>query len=342
MLVELPPVQGLADSRAFESPIPRNRPFVGELGSVTGMTTRVRPARRMAIGLLAAVVLSVGLPAAPAGAQQRVYTYEVRGAGAISTDLAGFAAHADATMRDPRGWGLGGAIWFQRVQSGGDFTLWLAEASVVATFSPVCSSQWSCQVGRNVIINETRWRYGTPTWNLGLEAYRHYVVNHELGHWMGFGHWSCPGPGRPAPVMMQQSKGSQGCAFNVWPLESERQSAAQRHGVTARTPLWYLPSGWSAQESAALDAAARELGMHPSWLQKGSVYLWVYLSAVSGIPGPRPVRPRPSIVGPTVHWTLWTAADYPALEVLSSYWALTPLETQKAATAVVVALVLAS
>ena len=98
---------------------------------------------------------------------------------------------------------------------------------------PTCSTQWSCRIGRFVVINQERWRHASPAWNAAgrsLRDYRHMVVNHETGHWLGRGHASCPGRGRPAPVMMQQSKGTGGCRFNPWPLgweaaRSERASA---------------------------------------------------------------------------------------------------------------------
>jgi hypothetical protein len=64
-----------------------------------------------------------------------------------------------------------------------------------------------------------------------LRDYRHMVVNHEAGHFLGFGHANCGGPGQLAPVMQQQSINLQGCQHNPWPLQWERQRLASRLGA---------------------------------------------------------------------------------------------------------------
>ena len=197
---------------------------------------------RAALAVLAVVgaLFTVPVPVAadpgiPAGeAVQRTITYEVRTRGAVRADVEVFARVASQTMNDRRGWSFGGSVRYVRVPSGGDFTLWLAAPAELPGFSPVCSPEYSCRVGRNVIINDLRWRTGTSTWPT-VREYRDYVVNHSLGHWLGRGHVSCPAAGSPAPVMMQQSIGLGGCASNTWPLAAEKSAAAAALGVAVRS-----------------------------------------------------------------------------------------------------------
>lgn len=153
----------------------------------------------------------------------RSVTYDVTTRGAVSADLSEFRAQANATLNDGRGWARMG-VSFTEVATGGMFTLVLSEASQLPTFSSGCSAEYSCRAGRYVIINQDRWLGATPSWNAGggsLRDYRHMVVNHETGHWLGHGHQACGGAGQPAPVMQQQSISLQGCSFNPWPLATE-------------------------------------------------------------------------------------------------------------------------
>ena len=69
-----------------------------------------------------------------------------------------------------------------------------------------------------VALNSGRWLEGTDSWPGPLDDFRRYAVNHEVGHAIGHGHVSCTGAGQPAPVMMQQSKGLEGCLPNGWPF----------------------------------------------------------------------------------------------------------------------------
>lgn len=169
-------------------------------------------------------------PAPPAGS--RTVTYDVTTRGTITADFATFKTQIHETLNDGRGWSRMG-VRFSEVSSGGQFTLVLAAADELPSFSSGCSAEYSCNVGRYVIINQDRWQGATPSWNQAggsLRDYRHAVVNHETGHWLGHGHENCPGAGQPASIMQQQSIGLQGCVINSWPLESELWST--RLGIT--------------------------------------------------------------------------------------------------------------
>ena len=159
---------------------------------------------------------------------RRRVTYSVSTRGLITTSVGAFRRLAQETFDDARGWRAGG-VQFRRVARGGDFTLVLASARAVPSFAASCSSTWSCRVGRYVIVNQERWKHASPAWNRArrsLRDYRHMVVNHETGHWLGRGHVGCPPRGGEAPVMMQQSKGTGACRFNPWPLAWESGRAS--------------------------------------------------------------------------------------------------------------------
>jgi hypothetical protein len=151
-------------------------------------------------------------------------TYSVTTRGHITVSLGEFKRLAQQTYDDPRGW-RGSGVEFKQVKSGGSFRLVLSQAALLPSFGYPCDSYFSCRVGNFVIINQDRWLGATPVWHASkrsLRDYRNLVVNHETGHWLGHRHSYCPGPGRLAPVMMQQSKGLHGCRANPWPVPSER------------------------------------------------------------------------------------------------------------------------
>jgi hypothetical protein len=75
---------------------------------------------------------------------------------------------------------------------------------------------YSCWNGRFAALNSWRWQVGADGFD-DITTYRTYLVNHEFGHGLGYGHVGCPAAGALAPVMMQQSKGHDGCVANGWP-----------------------------------------------------------------------------------------------------------------------------
>lgn len=185
--------------------------------------------------LAAALICGVALPSACTAPPPRItYTYTLSVAGTVhlkDPEVAVLSKLAKSVLNDPRGWSLGGKIAFKPVLFGGDFTIWLASPDQLPLFSPVCSSNLSCSIGRNVIINSVRFHNGTTYgWPESLTSYQIMVINHEVGHWLGLGHRFCPAPGAIAPVMQQQSISLQGCRANSWPTPPELATvAAARH-----------------------------------------------------------------------------------------------------------------
>ena len=136
-----------------------------------------------------------------------------------------FAAAVEGTLGDPRSWGNGGQLSFQRVGAAEaaagayDFRVSLVSPGSMERYCPGVGTggYTSCRYGERAVINLARWETAVPDYAGDIATYRLYVVNHEVGHALGHGHEQCPGPGLPAPVMEQQTLGLQGCVKNPWP-----------------------------------------------------------------------------------------------------------------------------
>jgi hypothetical protein len=136
-----------------------------------------------------------------------------------------FAQAVEATLGDPRSWGNGGRMSFQRVgaaEAGAgafEFKVSLVSPGSMETYCPGVGTggYTSCRYGDRAVINLARWATAVPDYAGDVATYRLYVVNHEVGHIFGNGHQECPGAGQAAPVMQQQTLGLEGCVKNAWP-----------------------------------------------------------------------------------------------------------------------------
>ncbi|MEV1317846.1 DUF3152 domain-containing protein [Micromonospora arborensis] len=151
---------------------------------------------------------------------------------------ADFGQAVQTALAGPGSWVDSGRLRLQQVpgEAPRDFTVYLATAR---TAGRMCADggvdiriggrpYTSCRAPGQVIINLDRWRLSVPHFvsaGVPLEVYRTYVVNHEVGHQLGHRHERCPGAGRPAPVMMQQTLFLNGCRVNPWPYLDGRRYA---------------------------------------------------------------------------------------------------------------------
>ncbi len=146
-------------------------------------------------------------------------TYSVELEGGLGVDPRSVALEVDRTLADPRSWTAGSRRSMRRVSGPADIRITLASP---ATVDRLCAplrtvGRWSCATGDRAVLNVARWLTGVPSFAGHLPDYRRYLVNHEVGHVLGFQHVRCPGKGRTAPVMLQQSISLDGCTRGPWP-----------------------------------------------------------------------------------------------------------------------------
>jgi hypothetical protein len=151
-----------------------------------------------------------------------LHRYRVLVEDGIGADAPAEIAQAvERVLADPRSWGAAGRHSFQRVSDdSADIDVVLASpATTDALCAPlVTGGEVSCGTTTRVVLNARRWLTGAASYEGRLPEYRAYVVNHEIGHALGRHHVRCPGPGLPAPVMMQQTLGVAPCRPSPWPF----------------------------------------------------------------------------------------------------------------------------
>ncbi|MEV6764701.1 DUF3152 domain-containing protein [Streptomyces sp. NPDC051105] len=169
-----------------------------------------------------------GVAKAPGKGQK--YTYRVDVEQGLGLDGELFATAVQKTLNDDRSWAHNNARTFERVYSGKpDFVITLA--------SPGTTAEWCAKSGldttednvscdsaatERVMINAYRWAQGSKTYGDEIHAYRQMLINHEVGHRLGYGHVTCDKDGELAPVMQQQTKfldhDGIHCLPNPWPF----------------------------------------------------------------------------------------------------------------------------
>jgi hypothetical protein len=155
---------------------------------------------------------------ATAGAGSSV-TYTVEVESSLQIDPLSVAAAVEDALHDPRSWA--NDVELRRLDDveAADIRVVLAEP---ATVDRLCAEagletvgRYSCWNGTFAALNAMRWEQGASDFD-DLTTYRRYLVNHEFGHGLGYGHVGCEAAGELAPIMMQQTMGTDRCRPNGW------------------------------------------------------------------------------------------------------------------------------
>ena len=176
---------------------------------------------------------------APFGSGQLfTYTIEIEDGIELEGGAEGFATTVDNTLTNPKSWIGSGRYQFQRIDDSAAADLRISLTSQLTT-RVVCgyriafdASCWKGDEGR-VVINNARWARGAVAFEGNVVQYQQYVVNHEVGHGLGFSHTPCEVSGQLAPVMMQQT----------WAVSNDYLAALGTDQVTADGKVCQ-PNAW--------------------------------------------------------------------------------------------------
>ncbi len=179
--------------------------------------------------------------------RDQVYTYVIEIENGVNTAAYGgddgFVSAVDATLANPKGWIADPTFAFEHiaVDDPREPDLRIQLTSLDTTHA-LCGNDIAMETscfysdGNRVMINESRWIRGAVPFAGDLGSYRQYLINHEVGHGLGFAaHDFCASEGELAPIMMQQTLSLNNselfrinpaevypddnatCVFNPWP-----------------------------------------------------------------------------------------------------------------------------
>lgn len=125
---------------------------------------------------------------------QTVFRYTVEIEDGVDTSAFGgdeaMATMVDSTLANPKGWAHDSKFAFRRVDQGGvDFRISLtsrgSSRKECGFDIPIDTSCYNAS-GRRVVLSEVRWVRGALAFEGDIGSYRQYLINHEVGHAIGY------------------------------------------------------------------------------------------------------------------------------------------------------------
>lgn len=173
-------------------------------------------------------LIPVAIPGSDSDRSGRRVTFSIDIEGGLGIDPATFAAKVRSVLGDARGWETKLGVHFVGISpqqraagAAADIRITLASPDLTDQLcAPLqTDGKVSCNHNSRAVLNALRWVEGIEYYS-DLDLYRDYLINHEVGHGLWQQHETCPGPGKKAPVMQQQTLGLHGCVAWPWPQQN--------------------------------------------------------------------------------------------------------------------------
>lgn len=140
----------------------------------------------------------------------------------IKRSLKNFKKEVDKILSHPKSW----KVNFSQNNTNYDFEIILASAQNIKTYCNFSGLSCADTNRKKIWINNSRWTNGAKPSKLSLKNYRIYLINHEVGHILGFLH-AKPIKNRKVPVMNQHTLGIFPGNPYQFPLLSEQKKLKQ-------------------------------------------------------------------------------------------------------------------
>jgi uncharacterized protein DUF3152 len=218
-----PPADVPTASSTFASATPTVSPNPPSTPRLTAEPSR-KPAKKAVVPATGPGTYdAAGKRVKPASKAGRLIRFDVKVEKNLDIPADEAATMIAGILNDQRSWRGTGRVRFELVSGDSDQAELHAYIVTPGTTDRLCAplrtrGEVSCQNRNRIVLNAKRWLLGAKSYGTDLTNYRRYVVNHEFGHYLGHGHVGCPRRGKLAPIMLQQTKGLQGCRKNPWVL----------------------------------------------------------------------------------------------------------------------------
>ncbi|MCS7482021.1 DUF3152 domain-containing protein [Umezawaea endophytica] len=153
-----------------------------------------------------------------------------------------FGRAVEQALGDPRGWTADGEVALRRVDV--EEPALRIRLTSQETARALCGFELpydtSCRIDDAVYLSAARWVRGAKAFD-DLGEYRRYLVNHEVGHFLGHSHEPCDVDGGPAPVMMQQTFSTANDELARLTRENPQQAVVPTDGKVCEPNPWPHP-----------------------------------------------------------------------------------------------------